>query len=508
MDVKSGTRKLIDQKAKNYFFWVVTIVSAAMVLAVSGIKIAGMASPNMTWLLLGALWLGVVMNALILMFLKVRFIDSEWAKWVMMLSLTGLIVLMRIATEDAPETHALGYFLIAVSVLFFDVKVVGYALAASIIMDVAMWNAYPQQLDAFVKVPRDIAIRYFCYFWLALAATFIVKAVNTLFFLAGKREEEATGMAARLQNILGRVQNLSGNLFSNTAALQVTSDENASSFKAIEVQAVSLQEISRDQSEHMQTNVTILNEIGAAIDHVANNTMGISSKTKDFLDLINTGTQAVVTQEESLKISEQTNQEIMEAVKELETNSGQISSIVDTILGIADQTNMLALNAAIEAARAGDQGKGFSVVADEVRKLADETKTAVATIDSLVASNKSSTGNTVKKIIESAAALAKQCEAMNTTHDSFNNIQNESTAISYAVQEITACVEELVASSNESMYLVDKVAKLSQKASVCTDDILTEISSYHTKITKLEEQIGQFDGLAKAMQAEAHQKLD
>src|SRR5690606_680492 len=71
-------------------------------------------------------------------------------------------------------------------------------------------------------------------------------------------------------------------------------------------------------------------------------------------------------------------------MRELNKQTSQIGSIVDTINVIAERTNLLSLNASIEAARAGEAGRGFAVVAEEIRNLADRSAKATAEIAQIV----------------------------------------------------------------------------------------------------------------------------
>ncbi|UTV29601.1 methyl-accepting chemotaxis protein [Photobacterium atrarenae] len=110
-----------------------------------------------------------------------------------------------------------------------------------------------------------------------------------------------------------------------------------------------------------------------------------------------------------------------EGIQALNTQSQKINELVNSIDGIANQTNLLALNAAIEAARAGEQGRGFAVVADEVRLLASRTSQTTEEIMAVVSENMKLTENAVH-LIEQGLAQASEAldlskEAGQVMHD-------------------------------------------------------------------------------------------
>ncbi|WP_428833085.1 methyl-accepting chemotaxis protein [Metapseudomonas otitidis] len=128
---------------------------------------------------------------------------------------------------------------------------------------------------------------------------------------------------------------------------------------------------------------------------------------------------------------------VADQIEGLNKQSEQITSIVQVIRGIADQTNLLALNAAIEAARAGEQGRGFAVVADEVRQLASRTSQATVEINSVVQQNQNLARSAVSSMSTTQDRAREGVQLANQAGEVIREIRSESHRVVDAVAQFS-----------------------------------------------------------------------
>ena len=123
-------------------------------------------------------------------------------------------------------------------------------------------------------------------------------------------------------------------------------------------------------------------------------------------------------------------------ISELNERSQSIEKMVDTIAGVADQTNLLALNAAIEAARAGEHGRGFAVVADEVRKLAANTSAATGEIAEVIHTILDLSGGVEKQVTGVLDVAVEGRQQSAAAEDVIAEIHDGANAVLEAIEKI------------------------------------------------------------------------
>ncbi|CAM3544933.1 Methyl-accepting chemotaxis protein PctC [Vibrio aerogenes CECT 7868] len=162
----------------------------------------------------------------------------------------------------------------------------------------------------------------------------------------------------------------------------------------------------------LDTVVTAIEEMSTTTREVAGNAADTASHVAALSDLSDEGERSIQAATDRLHdLTDQITQ-ASQVIEKLSQSSDGISSVLDVIMNISEQTNLLALNAAIEAARAGEQGRGFAVVADEVRQLAGKTQLSTEDIRKMIQTLQGEVSEAVTSINESVQ-IAASTESLN-----------------------------------------------------------------------------------------------
>jgi len=332
--------------------------------------------------------------------------------------------------------------------------------------------------------------------FLSIGTVFLIAAVGSLWLLARtvaiqlgqiQREIEAvensSDFTRRLTfsggNEIGRTADAFNKLMVTMQAslrqLLQSVDQVSRAAAGLSTSSSTVAEGSSQQSQATTSIAATVEQVNSSIHSVSDNARQALAISSDSGELSSHGRNIIQkTVSEVLQIAEAMRQ-TSQAIGNLGQQSKEISSVVQVIKNVADQTNLLALNAAIEAARAGEQGRGFAVVADEVRKLAERTTKSTQEITQMVASIQESSDAAVDSMSRATEQMEGGVEMAKQAGEAIDQIQERSGAVTQVVKEIASSLAEQSSASHSISSQVENVARMTEVNSHAIEEISVAI---------------------------------
>jgi len=294
----------------------------------------------------------------------------------------------------------------------------------------------------------------------------------------GKLSHSFNKFLSGMRNLIQNIQSVANEVHEASGKLQTSSDKSA--------------KISEGYANSMEMVSTANHEMGMAILEVSKNTQEVSEEAKASNEISKTVSiefQKAMT--EIKELAENVNNS-GQVIEELSEETTKISSVLDVIKGIAEQTNLLALNAAIEAARAGEQGRGFAVVADEVRTLASKTQQSTGDINTMIENLRGGVDRAVDSMKLGQDKANRTVEYAQTSEDSIQKISSSLIGITDKIHQVASAIEEQTSVINVINGNLEGVKTLSDEGMESAKNIGESVSGLNDQVDSLRNQTSSF----------------
>ncbi len=262
-----------------------------------------------------------------------------------------------------------------------------------------------------------------------------------------------------------------------------------------EIMTISMSETkesSQEEFNEIDQLATAMSEMTSTVQTVAEHAKNASSVTENASEQAKTGQTFVLDSVNKMRELSSDIRDSAHAVNQVEERVEAIGSVVGTIQGISEQTNLLALNAAIEAARAGEAGRGFAVVADEVRNLAQRTQTATVEIQEMISQLQQSANSAVDLMEKSVVEAADGAELVNNAGEELNGIVEQVSNINDMNFHIATAADQQSSVAEEMNQNLNNVRELVEASVVVVTELLETSEVMQTNAEELDCKIQSF----------------
>lgn len=306
----------------------------------------------------------------------------------------------------------------------------------------------------------------------------------TVTFVARSRDELGdlgqvfNGTVAKIHDLIERVGHTVSQVELQAGQVETVS---ARSNQAVSGQRMQIEQVA-----------TAMNQMSSTAQEVARSAAAAVSSAHSVNDETVNGRCLVQSQQGSIaRLASEIDQSVR-VINQLATDSQSISSVLEVIKSIAEQTNLLALNAAIEAARAGEQGRGFAVVADEVRTLARRTQHSTEEIEQMISRLHSGVAAAVKAMGTSHEMASGTVEQSDKVQQALENILGAVGMIVDQNQQIAAAVEQQTAVAHDIDQNIVEINRAGEHAAQGAHQTEAASRQLSIQVIELKQLIGAF----------------